>query len=98
MSHPHENSIKAASHKYKTVTQELLDSGALNLKPTTKPYSGNSQLLMDYRAALIKAYDLGEDIKILYGIVPPKVLHDKSWPQLDSNYPTNRFTIGLTIS
>jgi hypothetical protein len=53
---------------------------------------------MDYRSALIKAYDLGEDIKILYGIVPPKVLHDKSWPQLDSNYPANRFTIGLTVS
>jgi hypothetical protein len=65
-----------------------------------EPHSslGNSQLLMDYRAALINAYELGEEIKRDYNIVPPKVLHDKSWPQLDSNYPTNRFTIGLTVS
>ena len=38
--------------------------------------TGNSQLLMDYRDAIIKAFKLGNDIKETYGIVPPKVLHD----------------------
>jgi len=28
-----------------------------------------------YRAALIHAYELGKEVKIVYGIVPPKVLH-----------------------
>ena len=37
---------------------------------------GNSQLLIGYREALIKAFELGEDIKKVYGIVPPKALHD----------------------
>lgn len=40
-----------------------------------KHESGNSQLLIEYRKALIKAFDLGEDIKEVYGVVPPKVLH-----------------------
>jgi hypothetical protein len=39
---------------------------------------GNYQLLMNYRKALIYAYDLGENIKELYGIVPPTVLFDRS--------------------
>ena len=36
--------------------------------------SGNSALLIEYREALIKAYELGKDIKELYGIVPPKAI------------------------
>ena len=38
--------------------------------------SGNSALLIAYRKALIKAYELGENIKELYQIVPPAVLHE----------------------
>jgi hypothetical protein len=38
--------------------------------------SGNSQLLIDYRDVLIKAYFLGEEIKELYGILPPKCILD----------------------
>lgn len=38
---------------------------------------GNSQLLMDYRDTLIKAFELGNDIKTVYGIVPPNVLFDR---------------------
>jgi len=40
--------------------------------------SGNSQLLVDYRDALIKAYSLGEEIKELYGILPPKCIVDSN--------------------
>ena len=36
--------------------------------------SGNSALLIEYREALIRAYELGKDIKELYGIVPPKAI------------------------
>lgn len=36
--------------------------------------AGNSALLNEYRATLIKALELGEVIKGLYGIVPPTVL------------------------
>jgi hypothetical protein len=47
------------------------------IEETKAPYqSGNSQLLIDYRETLIKAYELGEDIKKLYGIVPPNLLFD----------------------
>ena len=42
-----------------------------------KHESGNSQLLNDYRAALINAYSLGEEIFELYSIVPPKVILEK---------------------
>ena len=38
--------------------------------------SGNSALLIEYRDMLLKAYKLGEDIKKLYGIVPPTVFHE----------------------
>lgn len=60
----------------------------------TPDYSGgNSQLLKDYRATLLKAYHLGNDIKEVYGIVPPKVLSEETWS------PTgNNITIGLVIS
>jgi hypothetical protein len=39
--------------------------------------SGNSQLLKDYRESLIEAYELGNYIKTVYGIVPPNVLFDR---------------------
>ena len=42
-----------------------------------KHESGNSQLLNDYREALINAYSLGEEIFELYSIVPPKVILEK---------------------
>ena len=38
--------------------------------------SGNSALLIEYREALIRAYELGKDIMELYGIVPPKAMYD----------------------
>lgn len=38
--------------------------------------SGNSALIMKYREVLLEAYNLGEQIKRLYGIVPPAVLID----------------------
>ena len=36
--------------------------------------TGNSQLLIDYRKKLIEAFQLGEQIKQVYGIVPPKAM------------------------
>ena len=56
--------------------------------------TGNSQLLMDYRDAIIKAFKLGNDIKETYGIVPPKVLHGH-W---NDNTENNPYTISLVVS
>jgi hypothetical protein len=47
------------------------------IRPTTKEpanRAGTTELLNEYRAALVNAYSLGEEIKDLYSIVPPKVL------------------------
>jgi hypothetical protein len=43
------------------------------LQRENEEHSG--ELLSKYRAALIHAYELGKEVKIVYGIVPPKVLH-----------------------
>jgi hypothetical protein len=37
--------------------------------------SGNSALIIKYRSLLIEAAALGEDIKELYGIVPPAIIN-----------------------
>ena len=62
--------------------------------------SGNSQLLSDYREALIEAYELGENIKRLYNIIPPKVLHDLKFVNTTHRNPKGypKVTLGLTIS
>ena len=61
---------------------------------------GNSQLIMEYRKVMIKAYDLGEEIKKVYGILPPKVLHDKVWdiPLDIKGIKANHITIGLAVN
>lgn len=59
---------------------------------------GNSQLLKEYRKALIKAYDLGEDIKEVYGIFPPKVMHDKTWEDPEARQAPQAIIVGLTVS
>jgi hypothetical protein len=51
--------------------------------------SGNSQLIMDYRELIWKAYELGKDIKKLYGIIPPKVHYTGDSPAV---------VLGLTIN
>jgi len=48
--------------------------------------SGNSALLIEYRDMLLKAYKLGEDIKKLYGIVPPTVFHEVETENSAMNY------------
>ena len=58
--------------------------------------SGNSVLLIEYREALIKAYELGNAIKDVYGIVPPKVLHG-NWTLPDGD-KGNPYTISLQVS
>jgi hypothetical protein len=60
----------------------------------------NSQLLLEYREALIKAYNLGEDIKELYGIVPPKVMYDLEFENTTHRNPMGypKVILGLTIS
>jgi hypothetical protein len=63
--------------------------------------AGNSLLLQDYRKALLTAYELGEDIKKLYGIIPPKVITDTGWVRECSAIGKNgdqHITIGLTIN
>ena len=51
--------------------------------------SGNSALLIEYREALIKAYELGKAVKDVYGIVPPKAIIDWDGPTV---------TIGLQVN
>lgn len=58
---------------------------------------GNSQLLMDYRTAILEAYRLGEDIKAVYGIQPPKVISEKTWDAPRGVSATN-IVIGLTVN
>lgn len=57
--------------------------------------TGNSQLLMDYRKALLEAYKLGEEIKEVYGVVPPKVISEKICVM---NKTPNHLVIGLTVN
>jgi hypothetical protein len=56
--------------------------------------SGNSQLLIDYRTHLIRAFELGEEIKALYNIVPPKVITKVAFD--GPSYST--VVIGLTVN
>ena len=63
--------------------------------------SGNSALLIEYREALIKAYGLGNHIKELYGIVPPKVIYNNvlaSSVYLKEGYQGVAVTISLTVN
>ena len=63
-------------------TQEKFDKA--------KSYNfGNSGLLIEYREALIMAYELGKDIKDVYGIVPPKAFMDRGGLT---------YTIGLQVN
>ena len=57
--------------------------------------AGNSQLLLDYRIALIEAYKLGEDIKDLYGVIPPKAIFDTFATTTEVEH---RVHIGLVIN
>lgn len=59
---------------------------------------GNSQLLMDYRGALAMAYTLGEDIKKVYGIVPPKVYVNPENPLDARSFAGNRAIISLIVN
>ena len=63
--------------------------------------SGNSALLIEYREALIKAYGLGNHIKELYGIVPPKVIYNSALASsvyLKEGYQGVAVTISLTVN
>ena len=51
--------------------------------------SDTAELLKKYRAALIKAYELGKAVKDVYGIVPPKAIIDWDGPTV---------TIGLQVN
>ena len=55
--------------------------------------SGNSQLLIKYREAVTLAYDLGEEIKEVYSIIPPKVITEHIWL-----HGTNPIVVGLTVN
>jgi hypothetical protein len=101
----HENSIKAAlpralkpGENYapdRAVTAEEVRQG----KPETF-VDKTAKLLDDYRAALINAYALGQEIKLVYNIVPPKILHDAEFNNSTHRNPNGypQIQIGLTIS
>jgi hypothetical protein len=52
-----------------------MDRRAHSTQPEPTSPADTTELLSKYRAALIHAYELGKEVKIVYGIVPPKVLH-----------------------
>ena len=60
--------------------EKMIDGGEPPMLESYQRYhAGNSQLLMDYRESLVRAYGIGEKIKELYGIIPPKVITKSLW-------------------
>jgi len=55
--------------------------------------SENDNLLLEYCKALINAYEVGESIKEVYGIISPKVITEHIW--MGSNNP---IVVGLTVN
>jgi hypothetical protein len=70
------------------------------IRPTTKEPTNRAdtaELLKEYSAVLYNAYALGEEIKKVYNIVPPKVLINDAWV-LPGGAAGNRITLSLNIS
>jgi hypothetical protein len=63
--------------------------------------SDTAELLKKYREALITAYELGQNIRETYGIVPPKVIYNNvlaSSVYLKEGYQGVAVTISLTVN
>ena len=63
--------------------------------------SDTAELLKKYRAALITAYELGQNIRETYGIVPPKVIYNSALASsvyLKEGYQGVAVTISLTVN
>jgi hypothetical protein len=85
-------------HMEKTTMKDITQEQRNRLINEPKQYqSGNSQLLIDYRNALIAAYKLGEDIKKLYNIIPPKVLFDTDFVNTTHRDPKGYPVVQLTL-
>jgi len=69
-----------------TTTVETPTTLGQKYEPAKSYGSGNSQLLNDYQAALMTAYSLGEEIKDLYNIIPPKILAEAVGKNIHGNY------------
>ena len=76
----------------KTITKTITAQEFSAQEPPNR--ADTAELLKEYRAALINAYELGEDIKTLYPIIPPRVITNQRWGLEGSN----RVQLGLTIS
>ena len=63
--------------------------------------SDTAELLKKYREALITAYELGQNIRETYGIVPPKVIYNSALASsvyLKEGYQGVAVTISLTVN
>ena len=63
--------------------------------------SDTAELLKKYRAALITAYELGQNIRETYGIVPPKVIYNSALASsvyLKEGYQGVAVTISLNVN
>jgi hypothetical protein len=69
--------LRGRAHGENTMSEQAQKQYEKLMQIGKAPYHrGNSQLLIDYREALIEAFALGEEIKRLYNIVPPKVIFE----------------------
>ena len=56
--------------------------------------NSNSQLLMEYRDALMLAYKLGDSLKQAYGIIPPKIIF---WDRKEAHMQLVPTTLVLSV-
>ena len=79
--------VIGADRRAKTTNTDALTEGCPIEPPNP---SDTAELLKKYRVALITAYELGESIKEVYGILPPKAIID--WDN------STGFTISLNVN
>ena len=91
--------VIGADRRAKT-TETIDDMIACYATESPNP-SDTAELLKKYREALITAYELGQNIRETYGIVPPKVIYNNvlaSSVYLKEGYQGVAVTISLTVN
>jgi len=90
--------VIGADRRAKTTNTDALTEGCPIEPPNP---SDTAELLKKYRAALVTAYELGQNIRETYGIVPPKVIYNSALASsvyLKEGYQGVAVTISLTVN